>query len=132
MRVTETDRDIDHLTYSIRQAWLEHQARCAERRVWLILLETLRSPERLEWLIQNGRSWSRKSFHLATKEDRKAAAYDAAQNTRIDGGTLKVINWNPKHVHWQIYVEEALKLGLEVGANWSQQDWSHTQLQRRR
>ena len=132
MSVEDTDRDPDHLTYTMRQAWLEHNARCAERRVWLILLETLRSPARLEWLIANGKSWSSKSFHLASKEDSKAAAYDAAPITRIDGGTLKVINWNSSHAHWQIYVETALLLGLECGANWSQQDWSHVQLQRRR
>jgi hypothetical protein len=130
--VQDTDRDPDHLTYTMRQAWLEHSARCAERRVWLVLLETLRSPERLQWLIDNGKSWSKRSFHLASREDGKAAAYDAAPITRIDGGTLKIINWNPSTAAWEVYVDTALRLGLECGAKWSQADWSHVQLQRRR
>jgi len=132
MSIQDANRSIDGLTYTTRCAWLEHQARCAERRVWLIFLESLRSPRRLEWLIANGRSWSKRSYHLAAKEDGKSAAYDAAPILRIDGGTLKVINWNAAHPHWQIYAEEADKLGLECGATWKQKDWSHCQLQRRR
>ncbi len=132
MSTHEFNRDIDSLTYAARCAWLEHQARCAERRVWLIFLEGLRSPERLEWLIANGRSWSKRSFHLPAKEDGKAAAYDAAPIVRLDGGTLKIIDWNPASSRWQVYAEEAERLGLECGATWKQQDWSHCQLQRRR
>ena len=131
MSVEEADRDPEHLTYAMRCAWSELLVRCAERRVWLVLLETLRSPERLDWLIANGKSWSHRSYHLAGKQDGKAAALDAAPITRIDGGTLKVINWNSGHVHWTIFVEQALKLGLECGAEWEQKDYSHVQLQRR-
>jgi len=131
MSVEDVIRDPGQLTYTMRQAWLEHSARCAERKVWLILLETLRSEERLRYLIQHGKSWSTRSYHLPGKEDGKAAAYDAAPITRIDGGILRVINWDATHPHWQVYVETALGLGLEVGAHWHQADWSHVQLQRR-
>lgn len=132
MSVEEAIRDPDLLTYTMRCAWLELEARCAERRVWLILLETLRSKERLAWLIANGKSWSKKSYHLPAKEDGLAAALDAAPIVQISGGTLEKINWNKKHAHWDIYVEQALKIGLECGAQWAQEDYSHVQLQRRR
>lgn len=132
MEVHEVVRDSNLLTYTMRQAWLEHSARCAEQRVWLVFLESLRTPERLEWLIANGKSWSHKSYHLAGEEDGKAAAYDAAPVRDVKGGLLDVINWDAEHPHWYIYVETALKLGLEVGAQWKQKDWSHVQLQRRR
>ena len=126
------DRTIAGLTYSLRHAWLELNARCAEARVWLVFLESLRSPERLEWLIANGRSWSELSYHIAGKEDGKAAALDAAPILRVTGNVLRDINWDATHRHWSIYVETALVLGLECGAEWTQKDWSHVQLQRRR
>jgi len=132
MSVHDINRSVDALTYTMRHAWLELNARCTEQRVWLVLLETLRSPERLAWLIDHGKSWSTHSYHLPAWEDRKAAALDAAPITGIVGGTLKVINWNPDHRHWGIYVDIAKSIGLEVGAEWGQQDWSHVQLQRRR
>jgi hypothetical protein len=132
MNVETVDRDLEHLTYTMRAAALELVARCAERRVWLVILETLRSPERLAWLISQGRSWSSRSYHLAGKEDGQAAALDAAPILRVDGSTLQKINWNADHAHWHIYVEQALQLGLECGAEWRQKDWSHVQLQRRR
>jgi hypothetical protein len=132
MTVEDVDRDLEHLTYTLRAAALELVARCAERRVWLVILETLRNPERLAWLIAQGRSWSSRSYHLAGKEDGLAAALDAAPILRVTGSTLQKIEWNAAAPAWQIYVEQALQLGLECGAEWSRKDWSHVQLQRRR
>jgi hypothetical protein len=132
MSVHEVNRSVDALTYAARCAWLELNARCTEARVWIVLLETLRTPERLEWLIEHGKSWSHLSYHLPSEEDGKAAAFDAAPIVSLSSSILRVINWDPDHRHWGIYVDIGVKLGLESGANWSQKDWSHMQLQRRR
>lgn len=132
MGVNDIDRSLDGLTYSLRHAWLELSARCAERRAWLVFLESLRSMERLEWLIANGKSWSSRSYHLPGAEDGKAAALDAAPILKVVGSVLEQINWDPETYQWEVYVETALGLGLECGANWNQKDWSHVQLQRRR
>lgn len=132
MSVHDIDRNLQHLTYTMRQAGTELIARCAEQRVWVVVLETLRSPERAAWLVKEGKSWSNRSFHTPSSEDHLSAAMDAAPIINIRGSLLRTINWDPKHSHWSIYVEEALKLGLECGAQWTHKDWSHVQLQRRR
>jgi hypothetical protein len=132
MSVHDVDRRIGSLTYTMRHGWFELQAQAAERRVWLLLIETLRSPERLTWLIDDGRSWSKRSYHLAGKEDGKAAALDAAPIVKLSGSIIEQVNWDSTHRHWSIYVEIATSLGLECGAHWTHADWSHVQLQRRR
>ena len=131
MSVHDINRSIDDLTYAMRCAWLELAARCTEQRVWIVLLETLRTPERAAWLVAQGKSWTTKSYHTPGK-DRKAAALDAAPIVGVSSSILKVINWDPDHRHWGIYVGIAQQIGLECGAEWKQADWSHVQLQRRR
>jgi hypothetical protein len=130
MGVYEIDNRLDGLTYCMRHAAPELIAKCAERRVPVLVLETLRNEERLEWLIEAGKSWSRNSYHLPG-DDGLSAAMDAAPILRVDASIVRAVNWDPTHRQWAIYLEEAERLGLECGARWKRRDWSHVQLQRR-
>lgn len=125
-------RSLDDLCPFFEPYCYELIARCASRRVWLLILDTLRTPEEQEENLRKGVSKTRNSLHLPQRWcnvcQGLSHAMDAAPIRDLQETNLvKAIQWDPKHPSWQVYGEEAKKLGLVWGGSWGW-DFSHIQV----
>jgi hypothetical protein len=98
--------------------------------VWLIVVDTLRTPEEQAEYLRTGASKTSNSLHLPQPDCGLSHAMDSAPILDLnETNIVKAIQWDPKHPSWKVYVEEAKKLGLVCGADWGW-DYSHVQLQK--
>jgi len=110
-------------------------ARCAARRVWCIVVDTLRTKEEQAELLRTGASRTLNSLHLPQTWCRVCGhagglshAMDAAPIADLnETNVVKAIQWDQRHVAWKIYGEEAKKLHLVWGGDWHW-DFSHVQM----
>lgn len=127
-------RQLEHLVYPMRQAACELIARCAERKVWLIILDTLRTPEEQQEYLRTGRSKTLNSKHLPQKPNGLSHAMDAAPVLHLiprdadEMALVKAINWNTQAPEWQVYGEIATSLDLVWGGSWEWKDYSHVEI----
>lgn len=140
-------RSLDHLCPRFRPLAFELIARCAGRKVWLIVVDTLRTPEEQAEYLKTGASRTSNSLHLpqvncphcglTTKSGRVPGGFkglshamDAAPILDLDAtSAVKAIQWDVKHPSWKVYGEEAKRLGLVWGGDWGW-DFSHVQMPR--
>lgn len=128
-------RDLNHLCPRFRPLAFELIARCAERRVWLIVLDTLRTPAEQAQYLAAGTSKTLNSLHLPQTwcsvcghAGGLSHAMDAAPIADLnETNVVKAIQWDVKHPSWKIYGEIAVGLRLVWGGNWGW-DMSHTQM----
>lgn len=111
-------------------------ARCAERRIPIVLVETWRSKEAHEEDVKNGRSWVKKSKHEnivqrrlgdITLTDPAALAIDVApyETYRLHGDDK--VNWNADDPVWQSLGKLGEGVGMKWGGRWKVRDMGHFQ-----
>lgn len=111
-------------------------ARCAERRIPLVLVETWRSSEAHDEDVANGRSWVKtsKHQHIITRklgglvqEDPAALAVDVApyETYRLHGDDK--VNWDANDPVWQSLGKLGESVGMKWGGRWKVKDMGHFQ-----
>lgn len=121
-------------------AWI---ARCIERKVAVLIVQTSRTPAEHQANLLAGTSGTSLSLHLprrlrlATLDDYdslaidldKADAMDIAPYLLFQSAGPDKINWDTKDPAWGIIGEEAERIGLRWGGRWRQPfDPGHAEL----
>lgn len=131
-------RDLDHLCPRFRGLAFELIARCAERKVWLVIIDTLRTPTEQAKYLESGASKTLNSLHLPQTwclvcghAGGLSHAMDAAPIRDLDENVVKQVQWDAGHPSWKAYGAAAKSLGLVWGGDWGW-DFSHVQVPRTR
>jgi hypothetical protein len=103
-------KDPNKLCPCVRGRYLSLREIAKAEGLNLLLIETLRTPERQRELVAAGTSWTRKSKHLPQHPHGLALAFDIAIEDYIH-----TKHWNPAGPLWQDLGRIALGLGLEWG-----------------
>ena len=93
-------------------------ARCADAGVFLVVVDTLRTPEEHARNLAAGVSWTTRSKHL--------------DGLAIDVCPVRLLSekgWAPWHPDWQKIGEIGEALGLRWGGRWKQRDMGHFEAQ---
>ena len=107
-------KNLDDLTPEFRTKVFEFLARCVERKLPVVIIQTLRSLEEHQNNVDAGKSWVKRSKHC----DGRA----------IDVGLVNLLalpNWAPDHPLWQTLGQIGEKCGLKWGGRWKQRDMVH-------
>lgn len=130
-------RSLDHLCPRFRLQAFELLARCAEERVWCLVIDTLRTPVEQAEYLRTGASKTLASLHLPQTHcglcghvGGLSHAMDAAPIKDMEAtNVVKAIQWDTTHRSWAVYGRIAKKLGLTWGGDWRTfKDFSHVQL----
>jgi len=132
-------RSLKHLCPRFRPLAFELIARCIENRVWLIIIDTLRTPAEQAEYLRVGASRTSNSLHLPQTSCSTCGhvgglshAMDAAPILDLNEvNIVKAIQWNVKHPAWKFYGGVAKELGLVWGGDWGW-DFSHVQMPKTR
>jgi len=111
-------------------------ARCAERRVPIVIVETWRTEEAHLEDVANGRSWVKTSKHQNTIirkfggleiKDPASLAVDVApyETYRLHGDDK--LNWDGNEPIWQTLGELGEGVGMKWGGRWQNKDMGHFQ-----
>ncbi len=130
-------RRLDRLCPSLRVRVNKVIAQCAESRCWLLVLDTDRTMAEQKTNIENGVSWTLRSFHLPSTNvgcpicgGGLSHAIDMAPLLTLVDDVVKAINWDKTAEDWEVYSSEVKAAGLEWGGDWTHEDYSHAQLPR--
>lgn len=102
-------------------------ARCAEKGIALIVVDTLRTEAEQDWLIAHNRSWTKNSRHLPQMPSNKSLAMDCGIYEQYLLRGKDKLQWDTNDPAWQIYGEIAESLGLRWGGRWKQLDMGHVE-----
>ena len=108
----EIDKRLSSLDPSFRAKVLEMIAQLAEKRIYVIIIETRRMASRQELLVQMGRSKTLKSKHLDGK------AVDIAPVLGYTYPKVTSVVWDTKHSVWKEISRIGKSLGLKWGGDW--------------
>jgi len=123
------DTSWEGLCPDLRPKAFELFARCAQARIFLVLVETLRDPGRQSELVARGKSKRLDSLHLPQPGCLASHALDAAPLLElVETVRVKAIQWDTKHPAWIFYGETAESLGLVWGGRWRKfRDYGHVE-----
>lgn len=125
---------IDLLHPDLRSMVLSFLARCAERRIPLVIVETWRSAEAHDEDVANGRSWVKTSKHqhvvkrrlgAVTIEDPSSLAIDVAPYETYSLHGDDKVNWDAEDPIWQTIGALGEQVGLKWGGRWKVRDMGH-------
>ena len=86
-------------------------AEAMERRVYFVVVETLRTYERQQFLFEDGKSRTLRSNHLIGK------AVDVAPVVAFSGGVVHELTWDKASPSWQVLGELAEKWHVGWGGS---------------
>ena len=107
----------------------ELQARCAERKVFAYVIDTLRTLAEQEVNVRRGFSKTMNSRHLPQPVCGKAHAFDVVPVIRVDDQKITELEWDSRREdgspepEWEVIREEAEALGLTAGFGTGAQRW---------
>jgi hypothetical protein len=85
------------------------------------LIETLRHPDRQQYYLTIGSSWTKNSKHLAQPPYGLALAFDI-----VPISVLRLRNWAPEHPVWNVLGDRGREVGLSWGGDyWLNKDKPH-------
>ncbi len=111
-------------------------ARCVERRIPLVLVETWRTKEAHEEDVKNGRSWVNTSKHQnvihrrlggLTQDDPAALAVDVAPYETYNLHGDDKVNWDADDPAWTEIGKIGEGIGMSWGGRWKVRDMGHFQ-----
>lgn len=89
----------------------------AHSQISVTLIETIRTPERQEYLVSIGMSRTRNSKHLAHPPNGKSLAFDVCPTEY-----LREKLWNPRGIYWSRLAVIGRTAGLKWGGDWKFRD----------
>jgi hypothetical protein len=108
---------LDDLSGAMRPLAVELLAKCAESRIPVIIIDTLRTQAEHDMNIANGVSWAQRSRHL------DGMAIDIAPEPLV-----RLKNWAPDHPWWERCGAIGERIGLTWGGRWSKRDLGHFEI----
>lgn len=118
-------RLLNDLDYRIRNVAFEFFARCAEARLPLMLIDTLRTEEEQKDNIARKVSWTMNSLHLPQKPDGKALAFDVCPYAVFQLHGPDKLQWDSSDPAWMKIGAIGEALNLRWGGRWKQKDMGH-------
>jgi D-alanyl-D-alanine carboxypeptidase len=115
-------RKLDDLVPELRVKAFELIARCAELRVPIFIVDTLRTPQEQEIYLAKGVSWTPRSKHLVGR------AIDVCPYQQFALHETVKLEWNADDPAWQTIGRIGKQLGLVWGGDWRHRDLSHFEL----
>ena len=115
-------RALNDLHPKFRPIAMELIARCIERGVMIMIVDTLRTQAEHEINLANGTSWTSHSKHL------DGLAIDVCPFELYDLRGPDKLQWNSDDPVWKIIGEIGEKLGLTWGGRWTKKDMGHFEL----
>jgi peptidoglycan L-alanyl-D-glutamate endopeptidase CwlK len=116
-------RKLDDLHFSFRPLAFELLARAVERRIQVIIVDTLRSQSEHEINLANGTSWTKHSKHL----DGLAIDICLLDEYKLHGPNK--LQWNARDPMWQELGKIGEMIGLRWGGRWTVKDMTHFEMQ---
>lgn len=117
-------RKLDDLSPAFKPLAIELLARAVEAGIAVMIIDTLRTPEEQQELIDRGVSWTRHSKHLT------GDAIDICPYDQFLLHGLRKLQWNGSDPVWARLGGIGEKLGLRWGGRWKQRDLGHFELVR--
>lgn len=125
----------EHGHFDLRGAVIDCIARCAERKVFLYPIDTLRTKAEQEINVRRGFSKTMDSRHLPQPECGKAHACDVVPVIGVDDQKINTLEWDTHRPdgspepEWEVLREEAVGLGLQAGFGSGPSRWDLGHLQ---
>lgn len=128
--------ELDLLHPDFRALAVLFLARCAERRIPVVIVETWRSEEAHQEDLENGRSWIAKSKHQNTivrslggvkLADPAGLAIDIAPYETYELHGANKLEWDADDPIWQALGELGEGVGMKWGGRWKVKDLGHFQ-----
>ena len=113
---------LDDLSDAFKPKAMELIARAIEKKIQVLIINTLRTEEEQKENLRRHVSWTLRSRHLPDA-DGKANAIDLAP---VECLSLKA--WAPSHPDWERLGEISESLGLVWGGRWRVRDCCHFEL----
>lgn len=101
-------------------------ARLVERRLMVIIVDTLRTEEEHQANLLSGNSWTSRSLHL----DGLAIDLAPVKIYELHGGNK--IQWDAADPAWRVIGEVGEEFGLDWGGRWRKPDPGHLEMARGR
>lgn len=115
-------RKLDDLDPSFRPVVFELLARLTEQGLYVVIVDTLRTPEEHARNLAKGVSWAPHSRHL------DGLAIDLCPVESYVAGRSK-LRWDADAPGWQVIGAVGERLGLRWGGRWKQRDLGHLEWQ---
>ena len=115
-------RKLDDLHHSFKPKVFEFLARLVERRIPIVITDTLRSQAEHEINLANGVSWIQHSKHL------DGLAIDICPLNLYQLHGPNKLEWNAHDPIWQEIGKIGEMIGLKWGGRWQQKDMGHFEL----
>lgn len=117
-------RRLDDLAPGFKEKVIELIARCVERGIAVMIVDTLRTEEEQIENIKRGVSWTANSKHLPDSRG-FARAIDLAPYSVWQLHGSDKLQWDTNDPVWQQMGEIGEALGLGWGGRWKQKDMGH-------
>lgn len=112
-------RKLDDLSPRFRPLAITLIARIVEAGIAILVLDTRRTPEEQEQMLQRGVSWTRNSRHLT------GDAIDLVPYEIYNLHGPDKLQWNAADPGWQVMGKIGESLGLTWGGRWNKRDMGH-------
>jgi peptidoglycan LD-endopeptidase CwlK len=130
-------RALDDLSRPMRTLTFELLARLVERGIFVMIVDTLRTPQEQAANIAKGVSWTSNSKHLPRRVRGFASTYpDQDKSDAIDVCPYETyalhgpdkLQWDADDPAWKVIGEIGESLGLRWGGRWQRRDMGHLEL----
>ena len=125
-------RALNDLTPEFKPLAIELLARCAEAKIPVMVMDTLRTDAEQEMNIANGVSWTKDSRHLPQPATGLSDAIDIAPYLIYQAHGPDKLNWDAEDPIWQKIGAIGERLGLRWGGRWKRRDMGHFERRRKR
>jgi peptidoglycan L-alanyl-D-glutamate endopeptidase CwlK len=113
MNVTESLTNIELLEFRFKKKVQAFLADLMRERIYVVVLETYRTPARQKYLYDKGKSKTTVGKHP------KGLAIDIAPVGAFRHGRVRKVTWDTKDPVWKKIAEIANIYGIAWGGNWS-------------
>jgi peptidoglycan L-alanyl-D-glutamate endopeptidase CwlK len=120
----EMSRALNDLHHSFRPLAFELLARCVEKRIYVVIVDTLRTQIEHEINLAKGVSWIQHSKHL----DGLAIDICLVDEYKLHGPNK--LDWSASNPAWQELGNIGESIGLRWGGRWKKRDMGHFELVR--
>ena len=111
-------RALDDIDPRFKPLAMELIARCVERGIAVMIVDTLRNEAEQELNLARGTSATKSSRHLPQLPDGKSLAVDLCPYETYQRHGLDKLAWDPNAEEWRVMGEIGERLGLRWGGRW--------------
>ena len=121
-------RSLDDLDPEIRPLVDKFLAKLVDLRLFVMIIDTLRTEEEQKANIKNGVSWTMKSKHLPHPPSGKSRAIDICPVFAYTMYGANKLQWDGRDPSWEKIGKIGEALGFTWGGRWKQKDLGHFEI----